>query len=631
MGRKKSSKKREMTLIPHRTPNLSTLLDRAQVGDSAQAVKDYLAAGGSPMASVVLPTVTGVKLNVLLPQAITFNNEHPHKEFAECIELLVAAGADLNATYNNINGVDCALMCAADERCCSQQLAVLLQHGANPNIWMNSPSRYRTPLHLAADVGLAANCQALLEHGCTADVKDDAGRSALAYAANKGHLEVVRVLHKHGANINTVDKRSDTPLLVAASRADAQLAQYLVSNNADVNAVAACSLAPLAVAVQANCVPAVQLLLDNGADLHNKDVMGQTALFTATIYGNVNLMKLLVQHGSDLFAVDMYGRTLLMVAATEGHASAAEWLISKGLSVHTTDRGGMTALHYAAQKGHSSVGELLRGKKEHKVDSLHRAALHLAAINGHNQCTEILIAAGAVVLEMDNIGKSALHYAVQYEHCDAVKLLLNHGAAAVVDIPVFEPCTFGCCFCTTALKMCKQPAIVKLLLAAGADVHDTTPSGSTSLHVAAAHGYPAPVICLLIKAGADLHAVNSEGKTAAEVAHNRGNDMIAALLNRAARAYSGAIAVVSAANAVAAVKSLASYVYVHTFMLSSNGTVMPLLTDVMHVYRLHVQLDAVMHLSANGGGFKTKSKDVYVATMHMQKQLTRDQMRCVIV
>jgi hypothetical protein len=38
--------------------------------------------------------------------------------------------------------------------------------------------------------------------------------------------------------------------------------------------------------------------------------------------------------------------------------------------------------------------------------------------------------------------------------------------------------------------------------------------GITALHVAAAHKYPAPVLCLLIKAGVDRHAENDNGKTA---------------------------------------------------------------------------------------------------------------------
>eukprot|EP00953_Heterococcus_sp_UTEX-ZZ885_P039710 20347-Heterococcus_DN1.PRE.2 len=54
MARKKAQRKQEATLVPHRTPNLSALLENAKTGNSADAVKGYLDAGGSPV--VVVPS-----------------------------------------------------------------------------------------------------------------------------------------------------------------------------------------------------------------------------------------------------------------------------------------------------------------------------------------------------------------------------------------------------------------------------------------------------------------------------------------------------------------------------------------------------------------------------------------------
>jgi ankyrin repeat protein len=81
---------------------------------------------------------------------------------------------------------------------------------------------------------------------------------------------------------------------------------------------------------------------------------------------------------------------------------------------------------------------------------------------------------------------------------------------------------------------CRDVAVLKLLLAAGADVQVVTSKGDTCLHVAARHGYAAPVVCLLIKAGANLRAVNAQGKTAARVAEDCQRTLLASLLNRAA-------------------------------------------------------------------------------------------------
>jgi ankyrin repeat protein len=128
---------------------------------------------------------------------------------------------------------------------------------------------------------------------------------------------------------------------------------------------------------------------------------------------------------------------------------------------------------------------------------------------------------------------SALHVAVHSKHLPVVQLLLERGADAVLITMQCEMCM--CCDLVPALMMCEDTAILKLLLAAGADVHAVTSSGDTCVHIAARHKYSAPVLCLLIKAGADIHAMNSAGKTTAQVSHDTGNTLFEQLLNRAAQ------------------------------------------------------------------------------------------------
>jgi ankyrin repeat protein len=118
-----------------------------------------------------------------------------------------------------------------------------------------------------------------------------------------------------------------------------------------------------------------------------------------------------------------------------------------------------------------------------------------------------------------------------------VQLLLEHGAQAALNrvVPLKLNQAADVIVHVTALMLCEEATTAKVLLAAGADVHVTTPAGDTCLHVAAGHKTSAAVLCLLIKAGADLQAVNKEGQTAAQIAHERGNTLIEQLLNRAAQ------------------------------------------------------------------------------------------------
>jgi uncharacterized protein len=85
--------------------------------------------------------------------------------------------------------------------------------------------------------------------------------------------------------------------------------------------------------------------------------------------------------------------------------------------------------------------------------------------------------------------------------------------------------------------LAKDPAVLKLLLEAGADVYAVTSTRSTPLHVAAAHNYTASVICLLIKVGVSVQAKNSYGYTAAQIAKLKGNHLNESLLSRAAQYY----------------------------------------------------------------------------------------------
>jgi ankyrin repeat protein len=178
---------------------------------------------------------------------------------------------------------------------------------------------------------------------------------------------------------------------------------------------------------------------------------------------------------------------------------------------------------------------LANGADVHKCTNMQLTALDLAAVHGNLQCAKALIAAGADVNHTCSYGRNTLHAAVITQHAAVAQLLLEHGATAVINtlVPTRYSQSARGFMQVPSLMMCEKPATAKVLLAA--DVHVTTDSGDTCLHMAAGHKTSAAMLCLLIKAGADLHAVDSEGRTAAQIAHERGNTLIEQLLNRAAQ------------------------------------------------------------------------------------------------
>jgi ankyrin repeat protein len=326
MARKKAQRKQETTtLVPHRTPSLSALLERAKSGDSARSVKAYLDAGGLATAVVEFQGAAAL-LSVPLLYNVVATDAHPHRELAESARLLLAAGADIK--QNDFTGPDgtslTPLMCAVERTCCTAVQTVLLQANADPCV--RSPGTGITALHSAAVAGAVGSCKLLLQRADTLlEERDMYGRTALRCAANAGKLSIVQVLVQHGADVNTVDHKGRTPLCGACLYQHASVAAFLLEAGADVHAVDQYGASVLMAAAQSeSSVTLLQLLLDHGVEISATDNNGQHALFSAARYWSVVLIEKLVSSGVSVHTVDNIGNTVLMRAVGKGRKAAAE-------------------------------------------------------------------------------------------------------------------------------------------------------------------------------------------------------------------------------------------------------------------------------------------------------------------
>ena len=71
-----------------------------------------------------------------------------------------------------------------------------------------------------------------------------------------------------------------------------------------------------------------------------------------------------------------------------------------------------------------------------------------------------------------------------------------------------------------------SPAVLEVLLKAGADVHAKAENGWTPLHSAAAFNPSPAVLEVLLKAGADPRAIDKDGKTPHAVATPEYRDIL---------------------------------------------------------------------------------------------------------
>jgi ankyrin repeat protein len=523
----------ERSLVLHTSPQLAELLVKR--GGKVSALQEYLSKGGSHSATIEISA--GKSMSLLCWSALRHN--------AECIRLLLEAGADPNSTAASVDDqVRSALSVACVLPGGEKAVEVLLNGGADPCYQASDGS---SALHIAAAVGLLEQCRLLVAAGASRvlelelqEAKDSGvGVTAVLYACIKQHTAVVQLLHSLGADLNSADALGLKPLGVAAGDGNVPLLCYLLQQQeVEVNK----QFGPqrdtaLHCAAKCGSAEAVQLMLDHGADPRIENDKGMSPVFAAAAGGHLQVLQLLVQHGCSVTAKATQREcTLLMLACFAGRTQVAEFLIAQGLSVQATDGMQYTALHHAAACPSSTeciklllaYGAAVNAATEPNA----RTALHLAATAGAVQNAAVLIAAGADVMRTDACGSTCLHLAVQHSHSVMVVLALEHGAAAVVSTMQCTLCE--CCGPVSALVQCKDAAVLQVLLAAGGDVSAVTSKGDTCLHVAARHGYAAPVVCLLIKAGASLHAVNAQGETAAQVADDCERTLLASLLNRAA-------------------------------------------------------------------------------------------------
>jgi ankyrin repeat protein len=181
---------------------------------------------------------------------------------------------------------------------------------------------------------------------------------------------------------------------------------------------------------------------------------------------------------------------------------------------------GVSALMWAIYSGQTLVRDFLLVERTRTGVELD--AFEAAAVGDVEALTQSLDAAPSVVLEQSGDGWTALHLAAAFGTPEAVRLLLDRGAAVdavSTNAQKNQPLH-------AALALGRNPETIRILLEAGADPNARQTGGYTAIFSAAAANRR-DLVELLVAGGADPAMLNDFGQSAAGFARERGHAELA--------------------------------------------------------------------------------------------------------
>lgn len=188
----------------------------------------------------------------------------------------------------------------------------------------------------------------------------DFSSAQLNEAIYKNDMDQVKALIKNGVNLNILSKSGLSPLHVAAIENRLNILEYLIENRADINIFSNENKTPLDYAIESGHLEIIKALNAKGAKTqHTCLYCNPLILENVVTSGDVNDVLFLKNHGADLFLKNSLEKSLLHSAAWNKNKEVVSYLIAEGLNVNEMDEKGKTPLHYAAMAGNLEIAKIL--------------------------------------------------------------------------------------------------------------------------------------------------------------------------------------------------------------------------------------------------------------------------------
>jgi uncharacterized protein len=246
-----------------------------------------------------------------------------------------------------------------------------------------------------------------------------ASKESLASLIQAGDHKAALARIRAGADVNEAQPDGTRPIHWAVYRVDYEVLDALIAKKAKVDVTNEFGSSPLAEAAKVADARMVKILLDAGARPDSANQDGETALMLAIKTGELPVVELLIKAGANVNNVEKFHNQTPLMWAADAPKNAGEivkLLLSRGASVKPralySDWESQITSEPRAQ--YRPVGGL--------------TALLYAARGGCYDCVESLIGAGADVNLPTPEGVTPLMLALDNDHNDVAKLLLDRGA-----------------------------------------------------------------------------------------------------------------------------------------------------------------------------------------------------------
>ncbi|PAA62749.1 hypothetical protein BOX15_Mlig017318g2 [Macrostomum lignano] len=388
------------------------------------------------------------------------------------------------------------------------------------------------------------------------------GKTILMQVAAKNQVDVIRYLHRDSPeendNKNATDECGRTAVHFAAMKGHPEAIVYLVNNLKCVfDTKDKYGLTLFLLAVREGNEDVVKKLADYGADVNLRNNQGENAVHMATQMRFFDMVKLLERKDCCLDQEDKTGKTPLMIACSNNDSSIVDFLLSRNVLLEPCTKENRQAIHFACEAGGLEVLQKLVEKNVSIccIDSAGITSLMLAALAGSRETVKILLTTVPdlnFVTAKDNYGKTALEYAIIGQNSELLSDLISAGcdvnnrksngwtplliaievgkaaADSMVQILIANGCSKdtetedGLSAAHLACR-CNKLEILKVLIEKKFPIDTVTKSGDSCLTLAAAKA-SAELVGLLIDFGLEKRHTNNDGDSAVSIACLRGDE-----------------------------------------------------------------------------------------------------------